>query len=136
MPDLKLERLRRVPIFSQCSKRELQFLSSRMDEISVAAGRTLITQGVATDSFYLLVNGEVEVTVKGRPRRRLGPGDFFGEIGMMDRGPATATVVTTTPVDALVLSHAQFRDAIRGNEAIALKVMANMAERLRADTLA
>ncbi len=136
MPDLKLDRLRRVPIFSQCAKRELQFLSSRMDEISIAAGRTLITEGKSTDSFYLLVNGEVEVTVKGRLRSRLGPGDFFGEIGMLDRGPATATVVTKTPVDALVLSHAQFRDAIRGNEAIALKVMATMAERLRADTLA
>ncbi len=131
----KAERLRQVPLFSQCTKRDLQFLESRMDQVSAGAGRTLIAEGKPSDAFYLLLEGEVDVSIKGRPRRRLGPGDFFGEISMLDRGPATATVVTRTPVELLVLSHAQFRDAIRGNEALALKVMATMAERLRADML-
>ena len=136
MADLKIEHLRRVPLFAQCSRRELQFLASRMDEVSIRAGRTLITEGEPTNAFYLLMSGEVDVRLKGRPLRRLGPGEFFGEIGMMDRGPASATVVTKTPVEAMVMSHAQFRDAIRGNETIALKVMATMAERLRSSTLA
>ncbi len=131
----KAERLRQVPLFSQCTKRDLQFLESRMDQVSAGAGRTLIAEGKPSDAFYLLLEGEVDVSIKARPRRRLGPGDFFGEISMLDRGPATATVVTRTPVELLVLSHAQFRDAIRGNEALALKVMATMAERLRADML-
>ncbi len=135
MPD-KADRLQRVPLFSRCSRRELQFLATRMDELELAPGKTLIIEGQLTDTFYILLTGEVEVLVKGRRRRRLGAGDFFGEIGMLDRGPATATVVTASPVDALVLSHAQFRDAIRGHDAIALKVMATMAERLRGDALA
>jgi len=135
MGDPKIDKLRRVPIFSQCSGRELRFLAGQMDEVSIRAGRTLIREGAPGNSFYLLLDGEVEVSVKGRRRPSLGPGDFFGEISMLDRGPATAAVVTKTPVRALVLSHVQFRDAIRGNQAIALKVMATMAERLRADSL-
>lgn len=134
MAESKADQLRRVPLFSQCSKRELQFLATQMDDVSIGVGRTLLTEGNPTDAFYLILRGEVEVSIKGRSRGRLKPGDFFGEIGMLDRGPATATVVTTTPVEALVLSHAQFRDAIKANEGIALKVMATMAQRLRANT--
>jgi CRP-like cAMP-binding protein len=134
MPDLK--RLQQVPLFSRCSRHELEFLATRMDQVTIPANRTLLTKGKATDTFYILLSGEVEVDIKEQLRKRLGPGDFFGEIGMLDRGPATATVVTTAPVEALVLSHAQFRDAIKGNEAIAVNVMAAMAQRLRENSLA
>lgn len=127
----KVDRLKAVPLFSRCSKRELEFLSSRMDEISLPADRTLLTQGKPTDTFYVLLDGEVDVSRDGSPVKRLAAGDFFGEIGMLDRGLATATVTTTGPAEALVMSHAQFRDAIKGNETLVLQVMAAMAERLR-----
>ena len=127
----KVDRLKGVPLFSRCSKRELEFVSSRMDEISLPADRTLLTQGKSTDTFYVLLDGEVEVSRDGSPVKRLAAGDFFGEIGMLDRGLATATVTTTGPAEALVMSHAQFRDAIKGNETLVLQVMAAMAERLR-----
>ena len=127
----KVDRLKAVPLFSRCSKRDLEFLSSRMDEISLPADRTLLTQGKSTDTFYVLLDGEVEVSRDGSPVKRLAAGDFFGEIGMLDRGLATATVTTTGPAEALVMSHAQFRDAIKGNETLVLQVMAAMAERLR-----
>ena len=127
----KEDRLKAVPLFSHCSKRELEFLASRVDEVLLPAGKTLLVQGKPTDTFYILLGGEVEVSVDGRPLKRLSAGDFFGEIGMLDRGPATATVVTTTPARAMVMSHAQFRDAIKGNDALVLQVMAAMAQRLR-----
>jgi CRP-like cAMP-binding protein len=135
MADKRAEQLKRVPLFSQCSKSDLEFLVTRMDEVTLPAGRTLITEGMPADTFYILLQGEVEVTVKGKPRARLGAGEFFGEIGMMDRGKATATVVSKTPLDVLVMSHPQFRDAIKGNPAIAMNVIAAMAVRLRADSL-
>lgn len=135
MSDTKADRLKGVPLFSQCSKKDLEFLLTRMDEVSLPAGKTLISEGKPTDTFYIVLGGEVEVSVRGKPRRRMGNGEFFGEIGMLDRGQATATVVTKTPVDVLVLSHPQFRDAIKGNPALAMSCMAAMAERLRADTL-
>ena len=130
----KVDRLKAVPLFSHCSKRDLEFLCTRMDEVSLPAGRTLLVQGKPTDTFYVLVDGEVEVSREGRPAKRLKAGDFFGEIGMLDRGLATATVTTTQPAEALAMSHAQFRDAIKGNEALVLQVLAAMAQRLREDT--
>jgi CRP-like cAMP-binding protein len=134
MADPKLDELKRVPIFSRCSRSELQTLAHNTDEVSLPAGRTLIEQGRSNHSFYILIKGEAEVQRDGDTVSHLGAGDIFGEISMLDRGPATATVVTTTPVEALVMSHAQFRDAVRSEGGIAHNVIAVMAERLRRDT--
>jgi CRP-like cAMP-binding protein len=95
----------------------------------------LITQGTAADSFYLLLAGGATVQINGKDRPALEPGSFFGEISMLDRGPATATVVTSRPSKLLVMSHAQFRDAIRANDQLLSQVMAVMAQRLRLDNL-
>ena len=135
MSDDKIEALSKVPLFAGCSRKELEFLVTRTDEVDVPAGRTLITQGTAADSFYLLLTGEATVRVDGRDRPPLRPGSFFGEISMLDRGPATATVVTSGPSRLMVMSHAQFRDAIRSNDLLLSQVMAAMAERLRRDSL-
>jgi CRP-like cAMP-binding protein len=133
VPDPKIDRLTRVPLFAGISKRDLEFIASRVDEVSLKPGQTLITEGQPTEAFFILESGHVQVTRAGKPAPRLGPGDFFGEIGMLDGGPATATVVTDGPVEAMVLSHTQFRDAIKGNDSLALQVIAAMAKRLRAD---
>lgn len=135
MSDAKIEALGKVPLFARCTRKELDFLVTRTDEVDVPAGRTLITQGTPADSFYLLLNGEATVQVDGRDRPTLEAGSFFGEISMLDRGPATATIVTTGPSKLMVMSHAQFRDAIRANEQLLSEVMAAMAERLRRDNL-
>lgn len=66
----------------------------------------------------------------------LGPGDYFGEISIFDRRPATATVTSTTPLQLLVLSLPQFRDAIKADPELSMAVLATMAERLRVDALA
>src|SRR5438105_13140135 len=126
----KVDRLRAVPLFARCSKHELEFLSTRMDEVSLPAGRTLLTQGKPTDTFYVLLSGEVEVSREGRPLKRLKDGDFFGEIGMLDRGLATATVTTTEPAERLCLSHAQLREAITANECLPMRRRAGMATAL------
>ena len=133
MSDPKTEALGRVPLFRHCSGKELQFLASRADEIDLGAARTLIRQGEPADSFYVLLEGEATVEVDGVSRPAMKAGDFFGEISMLDRGPATATVVTASPARAMVMSHAQFRDAIKGDDALLAAVMTAMAERLRAD---
>lgn len=136
MSDPKVDRLTKVPLFAGVSKRDLEFIASRIDEVSLKPGETLIREGQPTEAFYILESGHVQVTRAGKPAARLGPGEFFGEIGMLDGGPATATVVTDGPVEAMVLSHTQFRDAIKGNDGLALQVIAAMAKRLRADARA
>lgn len=135
MSDPKEEALSRVPLFSRCSRKELEFLASRTDEVDVKANHTLITQGSPSDTFYVLLEGEATVNVDGKPRPALHAGDFFGEIGMLDRGPATATVVTASPVLAMVMSHSQFRDAIKSSNPLLSAVIATMADRLRRDSL-
>jgi len=135
MSNQKADALGRVPLFSRCSRKELEFLASRTDEVEVKADHTLITQGNPSDSFYVLLEGEATVHVDGMARPALHAGDFFGEISMLDRGPATATVVTATPVRAMVMSHAQFREAIKSSDPLLSTVIAAMADRLRKDAL-
>ena len=91
MADPKLQALGRVPLFAHCSKKELEFIAREGDEVEVHAGGTLTRQGRPGDTFYVLLEGQAEVKVDGKRRRLLGPGDFFGEISMVDRGLATAT---------------------------------------------
>jgi CRP-like cAMP-binding protein len=135
LSDAKADALGRVPLFAGLGRKDLQFLTTRTDEVNADAGRTLIRQGAPGDTFYVLLDGEAEVEVDGRPRPTLKAGSFFGEISMLDRGPATATVVSKTPVRLMVMSHAQFRDAVKANDEILNKVMSAMAERLRRDVL-
>jgi CRP/FNR family transcriptional regulator, cyclic AMP receptor protein len=136
MSDPKTKALKEVPLFSRCSQKELEFVASRTDEVAAPKGRQLTVQGKSGDTFYVLLDGEAEVTIDGKHRRTLKAGDFFGEISMWDRGPATATVVTASPVRLMVMSHSQFRDAVRANDALLTQVMMAMGERLRADSLA
>jgi len=133
MSDPKVDALSKVPLFATLSKHELEFVASRADEVDAPVGKFLTTQGEPGDTFYVLLDGEARVDIDGDLRRNLVPGDFFGEISMLDRGLGTATITTTKPSRLLVMSHAQFRDAIKANDALLIKVLAAMGERLRAD---
>ena len=135
MSNSKADALGRVPLFSRCSRKELEFLASRTDEVDLKPNFTLIKQGSPSDSFYVLMAGTADVDVDGKSRPALKKGDFFGEISMLDRGPATATVITSTPVKAMVMSHAQFREAIKSSDPLLSTVIAAMADRLRRDSL-
>ena len=134
MDESKLDVLKSVPLFSHCSRKSLELVATRTDEVNAAAGRTLIEQGKAGDSFYVLLEGEADVLIDGKHRRTMRAGDFFGEISMLDRGLATATVITRTPARLMVMSHMQFRDAIKGNQELLMQVIAAIADRLRADS--
>jgi CRP-like cAMP-binding protein len=136
MTDPKLAALSRVPLFAHCTRKELQFIAREGDEVDVPAGKTLIRQGRPGDTFYVQLEGESEVKIGSRRRRVLKSGDFFGEISMIDRGVGTATVTTLTPGRLFVMSHAQFRDAIKASDALMVKVLMAMGERLREDLAA
>ena len=118
-------------LFAHCSERELGFLATEADEVEVPAGTTLITQGASNDTFYMLLDGEADVAINGTHRRTLEAGDFFGEISMLDGGPASATVNVKTPARLMVMSHSQFRDAIKSNDHLLSQVLMAVAERLR-----
>ena len=133
MPDAKLRALSQVPLFEDLSQRELAFIESHTDEVPVGAGRQLTRQGRPSNAFYVILDGEAEVEVDGQKREILRKGDFFGEISMLDRGNATATVTTRTPSRLMVMSHAQFRYAVKASDSVLVKVLGVMGRRLRAD---
>ena len=124
--------LRKIPLFSRLSDADLKFLAAKVDELIVPAGTALITEGMGNHAFFLLVDGEVDVSVGGTHRRTLGPNDFFGEISMMELDPATATVASRTPIRAFVMSHAQF-SAVKAHETVILQLTAARSQRLHAD---
>src|SRR4051794_25861130 len=98
----KIDLLRRVTLFSGCSKRELGEIARITDEIDFPAGKVLIRQGDPGRQLFIVVDGTVEVTRDGKklPEHR-GGSEFFGEISLVSASPTTATVQTTTPVRAL-----------------------------------
>ena len=133
MADHKIAALARVPLFEHLTKKELDFIAREGDEVDVPSGKVLIREGRPGDTFYVILDGEAEVAIGGKARRVLKAGDFFGEISMLDRGLGTATVTTTRPSRMFVMSHAQFRDAIKASDPLLVKVLLAMGERLRAD---
>ena len=126
----KVELIRSVPLFSSCSKRELAEIASMADELDFPEGKTLIKEGESGREFFVLIEGTVEVRRKGRKLPTLGRADCIGEIALVLDVPRTATVATTSPVRALVLTRQSFRSLLEGSPQIQLKVIQSLAERL------
>src|SRR5438552_11853180 len=128
--DRKIDLLEHVPLFSGCSRKELGQVARVADEIDIRAGKTLITEGTPGREFFVLVDGTAEIRRRGKTIDTAGPGDFFGEMALVSDQPRNATVVTTSPVDLLVVTARNFRVLIEDHPLIALKVMRAVAERL------
>jgi CRP/FNR family transcriptional regulator, cyclic AMP receptor protein len=130
--DRKLvEQLKTVPLFSGCSTRELASLGRFLREVDFPAGRQIVQEGRTGTGLHVIIEGETKVVVGDRTRRRLGPGEFFGEISLLDRGPRTATVVAETPVRTLSLSAWNFRAALKEHPTMAVKMLEELASRVR-----
>jgi CRP/FNR family cyclic AMP-dependent transcriptional regulator len=129
----KLELLRRVPLFSRCSGRELSRIAAVADELDMPAGRHLTREGEPGREFVVLVDGGAEVRRNGRRVNTLGSGDFLGEIALLADRPRTATVTTTEPSRLLVLTGRDFRALLRELPALQAKVLETLAARLPAD---
>ena len=131
--DAKIELLKRVPLFSACSKKELGQVALAADEIDVREGKVLTAEGDPGREFFVLVEGSADVRRKGRKVNTMGPGDFFGEIALVSDRPRTATVTVTSPARLLVVTDRAFRELMKRVPSIQLKVMATLVERLPAD---
>ena len=126
-----VDRFRAVPLFSSCSNEQLRFIATQVEEMDFPAGRELCRQGESGGEFFILLTGGAEVRRDGRPIRQLGPGDYFGEIALLEHGPRTATVVTTASSRCLVLSQGQFNNVLAQDKSIVLNVLHTLASRLR-----
>jgi CRP-like cAMP-binding protein len=133
--NVKIELLKRVPLFSACSRRELDEISMIADEIGFPAGKVLIREGDRGRQFIVVVEGTVEVQRSGRTLPTRGGGEFYGEISLLSDAPTSATVTTTSAVRALVISPESFRALLKRSPAIQLKVLTALADRLAPETV-
>jgi CRP-like cAMP-binding protein len=125
-------KLANVPIFSGCSKRELQLIARAAKEVNHKDGTVIAREGERGIGLFLILEGECRVTIGGRTKAKLGPGDFFGEVALLDGGPRTATVTATTPVKLVGITAWVFRGLLMEHPTIALKTLEGVAGRLRA----
>jgi CRP-like cAMP-binding protein len=125
------ELLSRVPLFSGCSQREIAAIARAAKEVHRREGSVLARTGEPGVGFFLMVDGKADVLVNNRKRGTLGPGDFFGEISLLDGGPRSADVVAATDVDMLGLTAWVFRGVLEQYPSIAQKMLIAMAGRLR-----
>ena len=129
----KTDILKRVPLFAECSKRDLARIGMIADEIDLREGRELIREGDLARQFFVLLDGSADVRRKGRKINSLGRGDFFGEIGLVTDRETTASVTTTSPVRVLVIARGAFRSLLREYPGVQLKVLSALAQRIPGD---
>src|SRR5437867_8646599 len=123
-----------VPIFEGLSKKDLSQIARAAKQVTHRQGSTLAKEGQSGVGFFLILDGTAGVMVGNRARTKLGPGDFFGEISLLDGGPRTATVTAETEVTTLGLTPWDFKRLVESSPAIASKMLKVMAQRLRASS--
>jgi CRP/FNR family cyclic AMP-dependent transcriptional regulator len=128
--DSKVAAMARVPLFSRCSKGELARIAQLADEVDLPAGKKLTKEGATGREFFVLLEGTAEVRRGGKRVSTMHGGDFFGEIALVTNVPRTATVETTSPVHALVITDRAFRQLLRDSPVIQGKVLEAVAARL------
>jgi CRP-like cAMP-binding protein len=131
----KVDLIRKAPLFSRCSRKELAEIAKLADEIDLREGKEMTREGAPGREFFVILEGSADVKKGRRKINSLEGGDFFGEIALVSRAPRTATVVATSPVRALVITDRSFRRLLDESPEIRGKVMEAMADRLAPGTI-
>jgi CRP-like cAMP-binding protein len=126
-----LETLRHVPLFAGLDDRELQQIATTLRERRYAAGDTLTQEGSGGAGFFVVEDGEADVSVGGEQRGSIGPGDYFGEIALLTDSPRTATLTARTDMLCYGMTPWDFRPLVESNSAIAWKLLTAMADKLK-----
>jgi len=129
--DAKLDRLGKVRLFSACTKKELALIGKASDEVTVETGKDIVTEGSTGHEFFMILDGEANVSRGGKKVAALSGGDYFGELSILDRSPRNATVTATTPMTLLVLGQREFSGVLDEVPGLAHKLLITMAHRVR-----
>ena len=127
----KVELLRHVPLFSGCKTSLLEEVSHLADEADVPDGYVLIREGTLGQQFIMIVEGKVRIDRGGVTLRTLGPGEFLGEIALIDRGRTMATATAEGPARLLVMGRREFNTMLDASAPLRLAIMSALAKRVR-----
>jgi CRP-like cAMP-binding protein len=129
--DVRIDRLGEVSLFRACSHSELRELARITTELEAPAGAVLCREGATGTDCFVVVEGEVRVTIAGDEVDTLGPGGFFGEMALLDGGPRVATVTALTDLRLLVLSRQEFASLLTNVPSVCRRMLAAIGARLR-----
>lgn len=127
----QLESLKNVPLFSACSKKELEKVARAVDEITMTEGSMVVDQGEMGREAYIILKGDVTIKRNNRKIATLSAGDVVGELSLLDHGPRTASVVCATDCTLLVIDQRRFIGVLDDVPSIAHKLMGTLASRIR-----
>ena len=125
------EFLNRVPIFSNCTSEEISVIAGVAQESFFQPGQIIVTQGTPGQAFYMILAGRVEILRDGVSLGGFGPGDFFGEMSLLDSAPRSATIRALDHVSCLMLSSWDFKALLERHPSIAIKLLEVLSRRLR-----
>jgi CRP-like cAMP-binding protein len=128
--DPRIALLRRVPGLAGYADRQLAQLAPMVDEADVAPGTILVREGKPGRQTFLIVEGQADVTLRGQYLERVGPGDFVGEMALLDNSPRAATVTAATPMRLLVMDPTSFASLL-SQPAVSRRIATDLAGRLR-----
>ena len=128
--DSFVETLATVPLFSACSKKELQMVAKSADHVTVPAGQVVVSEGAAGTEFFVILDGRARVERHGREVATLGPGGFFGDLALLDRAPRNASVIADSELELAKLGQRAF-DGLLEHPGFSKKLLAGLARRLR-----
>jgi CRP/FNR family transcriptional regulator, cyclic AMP receptor protein len=129
--DDKIDRLEEVGLLSGCSRRQLRAIARISEVIEVPAASVLARAGQPGDEFFLILDGSARVEVSPRKRSRLEPGQYFGEMSLLDGGPRSASVLAETPVRLLVIKRRDFTTLLKEAPELTQSLLATLSQRLR-----
>jgi CRP/FNR family transcriptional regulator, cyclic AMP receptor protein len=129
--DPKLGLIASVPLFAELNKGEIEFLGRLMDEVDIPDGKVLTREGARGGEFFLVLEGSIRIERGGTEINQLGPGDFLGEIALIDQGPRTATATADGPARVMVLTASAFASMLGQNPGVESKILRVLASRVR-----
>ena len=132
--DRKTELLAATPLFEGLEPEELGRIVDRTVETDYGAGGVIVREGEIGTGFFIVVDGRVKVVRSGTTVAHLGPGEFFGELSVLDGGPRVAQVVAEAPTTCLAIASWDFERVLRDEPGVALAVLRVVAARLRTVT--
>jgi len=127
----KLDLLRAVPLLSDLSKKDLERILNTAKETFHNEGESIVTEGRGGVGFHLITDGKVRVVRGDRTVATLGPGDFFGEMALVDDAPRSASVIAESDLATVVISKWEFRPLVRSHPELAWKLIEHLVARVR-----
>jgi CRP-like cAMP-binding protein len=129
--DDKIDRLEEVALFQSCNRRQLRHVARIADVFDAPAGSVLARAGAPGEEFFMILDGSARVEVLPKKQVQLGPGDYFGEMSLLDGEPRSATVVAETPLRLLVINRRNFSSLLNEVPGLTLNLLATLSKRVR-----